>query len=185
MSLLEVLLPLVFAAAPLAEKTADNGTPTSVEVAAAADHSAGAWEINRTAHEIDGTVDYAAVLKSEKPVFGLLDQPETAGLVIFCGRLGLSVDVVWPDFIYSDLDIDAAAIAWRLDGGNINNELWDADLKVVGRRGRKAKELLRVLATGQRLVIQVPDNHGNQEAAFNLTGLAEIEEAVLAMPCSH
>lgn len=35
MSLLEVLLPLVFAAAPLAEKPADNGAPPSVEVAEA------------------------------------------------------------------------------------------------------------------------------------------------------
>lgn len=153
----------------------------SCTIAGAEDAAPTHWIVTQTHHEIDGSVDYSASNLSVRPVLGSLGQPDHAILFAYCGRKGLAVGVTWPDIVDRDLSIDAAVLAWSIDGGKVHNDLWDADTTVVGVHGGKARKLLSAIATAQRFVIVVPDRHGAQEAAFNLSGAPA---AFAVLPCA-
>ena len=155
----------------------------AISAPALAEQGPGAWEVVRETHEIDSSVDYTAMLESEKPVFGTIGQQEKATLTVGCGSHGITLNVIWPDFIDRDLSSDLTSVLWRLDDAKPVGDTWTADLQVAGPRyGKPSKELLHRLSSGSRLIVQISDHHGKQEAAFSLSGLAEIEQTVLAMP---
>jgi len=146
----------------------------------------GRWTTRETKSELYGSVEYSASLPSEKPVLNALNQPQLAALTLVCGRDGFSIAVVWPDIIEKDYsNSNATMVEWSIDGSKVKKNLWVANVQTTGLYGRAAKSLVRKLAAGKRFLIYIPDYHGGQEAAFQLAGLADIQSAVLAMPCSQ
>ncbi|WP_394790806.1 hypothetical protein [Rhodoferax sp.] len=153
----------------------------SATVSSGQDAQPSRWIVKATTHELDGSVDYSAVLPSARPLLGTVGQAENAVFYAVCGQHGLALGVVWPDIVDYDPQINSAVLAWSLDGGKVHNDLWDADVKSVGMHGGKARKLLASLLSAKRFVILVPDHHGNQEAVFDLTG---IQAATSTLPCA-
>jgi hypothetical protein len=153
----------------------------SAVAASAQDRAASRWVVKQTPHELDGSVDYSVTNVSEHPLIGVVGQPEPAVLFAICSRNGLSIGVAWPDIVERFVSINSAALAWSVDGGKVHNDLWDADIQTVGVRGGKARKLIASLTAANRFVILVPDQHGNQEAVFDLGGA---QAAFATLPCA-
>ncbi len=153
----------------------------SAVAASAQDQVASRWIVSQDPHELDGSIDYSAVVPSERPLVGIIGQRENAVLYAICRKNELSLGVAWPDLVNYESSINSAVLAWSLDGGKVHNDLWDAGLQTVVVKHGKAHKLLAALLSAKRFVILIPDYHGNQEAVFDLTGIAA---AAATLPCA-
>ena len=142
-----------------------------------------AWNITDKTSQLDGARSYHALLQAEGTVANIIDHSERPSLNVDCDKGGLYVDVDWPDFVQKELGETRVTVGWKLDSGEVHRTNWMAGDQLVALKGREAVEMLRLFQSANKLVVQVPDHHGGQDAVFDLHGVADVASAVSTMRC--
>lgn len=152
-------------------------------VGAHAAEAAGAWKVEETASKLDGATSFVASVESPDEVSGILDTPKHPNLMVGCtnGRVAVMID--WPDFVGS-LGENHASVRWRMDSGAIQSTYAFAGTTSAMVEGRDAYKWIDTMAAGHKLVVQVPDRHGGQEATFAVDGVAPIRDHMREMKCT-
>lgn len=143
----------------------------------------GAWIVDESASALDGQKTYMATVKSDEAIVGILGLPKHALLTFRCGKDGFFASLGWPDFIGKELGEDSVVLRWKVDDGPVQKATWLATTKSVFAPGDRGLAWLKSLSQGKVLVVQVPDQHGDQEATFQLTGIDEVYAKVSGRSC--
>jgi hypothetical protein len=130
----------------------------------------GKWTYEEQASELDQRRTRVARLQAENQVANILGRLEQPHLSLRCDKDGLFALFIWPDFIQQPSFL-TIRVRWKLDDGPVQTSSWIPSLRAVGPVGKGAQTWIRQLAGAKRLVVEVPDDHGEQEAVFDLTGI--------------
>lgn len=151
-----------------------NHQPAPAAGAPAAPTGTGAWVFNSTTSALDGRVSMSAHIQAENDVANIIGRPERPTLSLSCDQGGLFATVLWPDFVADGFMRNMATLRWKLDDGPVMATTMLHSAQGIGQMGYPAQGWIRQLSRGRRLIVQVPDRHGGQEATFNLEGIADI-----------
>jgi hypothetical protein len=140
----------------------------------------GAWHITDQVSDLDGAHRFLAAIESTDELAGFTDAPKKAALRVRCERGELAVDLLWPDFT-TDLG-SWARIHWRVDDGRVQVSEMLRDTTSFSSAGPEAQKLLG-LWRGAKLTVRAPDQHGNQDASFDISGIDLITRHAAAAGC--
>jgi len=143
----------------------------------------GGWQIFDNTSATVGSPSYAALLKADNTVSGSQDDQKTPTRAMTCDNTGLALTFIWPDLVDKVSDQAMASIRWKLDDGPIQQSDWPASVRSVSESGRLAIDWAKKWSTGKTLTVRIPDQHGGQEATFELAGLSDIVGRVAKMSC--
>jgi hypothetical protein len=144
---------------------------------------AGGWQTFDNTSATVGSPSYAALLKADNTVSGSQDDPKTPTLALTCDNTGLALSFIWPDLVDRIADQAMASIRWKLDAGPIQQSDWSASVRSVSESGRLAIDWAEKWSAAKTLTVRIPDQHGGQEATFELAGLSDIVGRVAKMNC--
>ncbi|HUO11236.1 MAG TPA: hypothetical protein VMU37_00625 [Caulobacteraceae bacterium] len=144
----------------------------------------GAWQIRDQTSPLDGSHQYEAVVQSDEQLTNILGQPERAALGVVCGRQGFELSVLWPDFVQKeDVEDLNVTVIWKADDGPLQRGAWIASTKGVGQLGNLGLGTLRAWSGAHKIVVRVPDQHGGQDATFQVAGIDQIFAHVSQTGC--
>jgi hypothetical protein len=156
----------------------------AITMLAASAASASSWEVLRKTSAMDGSETYFAALGSDGKILNTLDSEDQAFLSARCEAKETSINIQWPDFFRkADITDDNIRVTWKFDDGPIQKSFWSADLKVAGPHGKEAVNFYASLANAKRLIVKIPDDHGDQEVVFSLDGISEVQAEFSKMGC--
>jgi hypothetical protein len=148
-----------------------------VEAALANVGGKGAWKVDDTTSQLDGTRRYSATLVSSNKMPNAIGVAETATLIIRCRAGELSVYVAWPAF----MGTDGQEVRWKFDQGEIWKQGWDASSDGTATFNPTPREFLTGLAVATHLVVNAaPYERENIEAVFDVTGANSIAATAIA-----
>jgi hypothetical protein len=159
------------------------GVAVATLSASAAVAQSGAWQVFDNRSSDDGSPTYAAILKADNTVSGSLDEPKAPTLAVTCDHAGLAFTIVWPDLLDRSAVQSWVTILWRLDASAPQQSDWPASARSLTESGPQALDWATRWSAGQTLTVHVPDQHGGQDATFELTGLSDIVGRVRNMSC--
>jgi hypothetical protein len=134
----------------------------------------GAWQISDQVSALDGKHTFAATLASTNTLTNFSGAPEAATLRVRCDHGDLAVDVLWPDFTSASRDLgDHSSILWRTDAGKVATAEMQRDVTSLTAFDADARQLLARWRGAAALIVRAPDQHGDQDATFDLSGLAQ------------
>ena len=144
----------------------------------------GAWRVESKTSALDNSTDYAASVSSDEALVNILGRPEHAELGVICGRQGFDLSIQWPDFVQKD-DVEDlnVSVAWKIDDGAVQHSAWIATTKAVGQLGNKGLSTLKVWSAAHKIIVRVPDQHGGQDATFEVDGIDQIFAHVSQTGC--
>ena len=145
---------------------------------------ASAWIVDAKTSQLDGAKSLTAVVEANGEITNLIGRPERPQFGFSCDRNGLFVCFHWPDFVekesFDDLKV---GIGYKIDDGPVVRERWIATTQSVSKMGRDGLNWFHKLVTAKRMVVDIPDRHGGQEAVFDLDGIAAVDSQLQAMTC--
>lgn len=142
--------------------------------AVAAVNRVGGWTVTDTTSDIDGRHSFIAHVDAEGTVANVIGEPEKPLLGISCSSEGFFITIVWPDLIDKDDSGSSVTVVSKIDDKPAQRARWNAASTAVVLRGQTGVNWLAANQHSQKLTVRVPDKHGDQEAAFDLNGIAEV-----------
>lgn len=153
-------------------------------ISTTANAAPGGWRIESKTSALDNSTDYEASIQSDEQLTNILGQPERATLAVVCSRSGFDLQLLWPDFVQKDDIQDLnVTVSWKLDAGGVQRGDWIAITKAVGQLGDRGLSTLKIWSSGAKLVVRVPDQHGGQDATFELAGIDQVYAHVSQTNC--
>lgn len=143
----------------------------------------GAWQVFDNTAPAEGPPSYAALLKADNTVSGSEEEAKAPTLALTCDRAGLALTFIWPDLIDKVPGQAMAMIQWKLDDSIAQNADWPATARSVSESAGQAVKWARAWSAGKTLTVHIPDEHGGQEATFQLTGLSDVMGRVSRLTC--
>ena len=144
----------------------------------------GGWEVNETSSPLTHAVTVSAMVDSTKPLINMIGAAQHASLVLRCSDRVLVVYVNWPEVVSRDSENFAGqpktTAIWRIDDGKIQSNFWtiaDSGVAAGEFATRNAVRLLGTLVGARQLVVRL-SGRMTQDAAFDLTGIAEVAPKV-------
>jgi hypothetical protein len=159
------------------------GVALATASASVAFAQSGGWQVFDNTTSASGSPTYAAILKADNTVSGSLDEPKAPTLAVTCDHAGLAFTIIWPDLLDRSPAQSWVTIQWRLDDGAPQESAWPASARSVAESGGQALDWASRWAAGATLTVHVPDQHGGQDATFEVTGLSDIVGRVRSMSC--
>ena len=144
---------------------------------------AGAWQVFDNTSATAGSSSYVALLKADNTVSGSQDEAKTPTLAFTCDNTGLALTFIWPDLIDKVPGQAMASIRWKLDDSPAQDADWPAAARSVSESGGQAVDWAERWSAGKTLTVRIPDQHGGQEATFELADLSGVLARVRSLTC--
>lgn len=143
---------------------------------------ASAWTLSHRSSELDAHPRIDAVVDSEAQITGADGQPHFARLGVICQQKTMTAYINWPDAL--DFARRDVFLRYKFAGGETQSATWEAySIQSAIPPWREGKDWAQRLLNGGRFVVQMPDHHGGQEAAFDLQNTTEVLAAFRAAGC--
>jgi hypothetical protein len=127
----------------------------------------GKWHITNQTSALEGNHTLYATLTADTRVMNIIGNFDYPDLTFLCGKDGLIVSIIWPQYA-DESGFMRANVKWRLDDGEVQKSSWPIGL--LGPSGGAAQKWIRQLASGKKLIVQIKSGGLAQEATFDLTG---------------
>ena len=144
----------------------------------------GAWHVEDKVSALDNTHEYLAMLRSDETLTDITGQQDHAVVAVGCGRHGLNLEILWPDFVMKDDPASGyVTLQWKVGDGVIQKGQWTAATRAAGRAGADALSTLKDWSAGAKVILRVPDQHGGHDVTFHISGLTQIVDHVSQTGC--
>jgi len=138
------------------------------------------WQVETTKSEMTGETTNSVARPSSNKLSNSIGVMTTATLAVYCGsKKPVSVIVIWPDIVDRDYVSNHADVSWKFDDGPIKSLTVFASTDAVILNGA-AKPFIQQMLTAKRVIVKVPDQHGGQEAVFDLTTIDAVRDDIAA-----
>jgi hypothetical protein len=143
----------------------------------------GHWRIDDKTDALYGTRSYTADLLSDSTITNSIGGPERGALGFTCDRRAFFASISWPDLVDDQYITRSAPVHWKLDDGQPQNSSWLATPGGVTLLRKTGLDTLQAWSTGHKLIVEIPDYHGGQEATSTLDGIVDVYKALSQRDC--